>query len=107
MAIGLHSGFPNGFTRVRDATRKYGAAPGVWMSPWGGYNKPREQRLAYGKKQGFETNDRGFALSGPVYYKRFRDTCIEMVRKYGVNQFKIDGTGDAAPAGTGQARPAR
>ena len=97
----FHSGFPNGFTALRDATRKYGAAPGVWMSPWGGYNKPREQRLAYGKTQGFETNKRGFALSGPVYYKRFRDTCMEMVRKYGVNHFKFDGTGDAASTAPG------
>lgn len=97
----FHSGFPNGFTAVRDATRKYGAAPGVWMSPWGGYNQPRDERLAYGKAQGFETNDRGFALSGPVYYKRFRDTCLEMVRRYGVNQFKFDGTGDAASTAPG------
>jgi hypothetical protein len=97
----FHPGFPNGFSRVRDAARKYGAAPGVWMSPWGGYNKQKEQRLAYGRAQGFETNERGFALSGPVYYKRFRDTCVEMIRKYGVNQFKLDGTGDAASTAPG------
>ncbi|HEX2828167.1 MAG TPA: enterotoxin [Burkholderiales bacterium] len=97
----FHSGFPNGFSKVRDATRKYGAAPGVWMSPWGGYNKQKEQRLAYGRALGFETNERGFALSGPVYYKRFRDTCVEMIRKYGVNQFKLDGTGDAASTAPG------
>lgn len=92
----FHSGFPNGFAAVRDAARKYGSAPGVWMSPWGGYGKPHDDRVAYGKQQGFETNDRGFALSGPVYYKRFRDTCLDMIRQYGVNQFKFDGTGNAA-----------
>ena len=99
----FNSGFPDGFTNVRDATRKYGAAPGVWMSPWGGYGKPHDDRVAYGKQQGFETNDRGFALSGPVYYQRFRDTCLDMVRRFGVNQFKFDGTGNAANTVPGSA----
>jgi hypothetical protein len=92
----FHAGFPNGFANVASATHRYGAAPGVWMSPWGGYGEPRRQRLAYGKAQGFETNAEGFALSGPVYYKRFRDTCIDMIRRYGVNQFKFDGTGSSS-----------
>jgi hypothetical protein len=92
----FNSGFPDGFTKVNLATRKYGTAPGVWMSPWGGYGKPHEERVAYGKAQGFESNADGFALSGPVYYKRFRDTCMDMIRNYGVNQFKFDGTGESA-----------
>lgn len=71
------------------------------MSPWGGYGQPREQRLEYGKAQGFETNENGFALSGPVYYKRFRDTCLDMIRRYGVNQFKFDGTGNSSSTAPG------
>ncbi|HEX6809809.1 MAG TPA: enterotoxin [Gemmatimonadaceae bacterium] len=97
----FNAGFPDGFTKVAQATHRFGAAPGVWLSPWGGYGKPREERLAYGKQQGFETNADGFALSGPVYYKRFRDTCVDMIRRYGVNQFKIDGTGDASSTSPG------
>ncbi|HET7564793.1 MAG TPA: hypothetical protein VFJ96_07345, partial [Gemmatimonadaceae bacterium] len=81
----FNSGFPHGFTRVREAAARFGAAPGVWMSPWGGYGKPRQERLAAGRAQGFEENAGGFVLSGPKYYKRFRDTCFEMIRKYGVN----------------------
>jgi hypothetical protein len=73
------------------------------MSPWGGYGKPHDDRVAYGKQQGFETNDRGFALSGPVYYQRFRDTCLDMIRRFGVNQFKFDGTGNAASTAPGSA----
>jgi hypothetical protein len=92
----FNPGFPAGFANVAQATHRYGAAPGVWMSPWGGYGQPRQERLAFGKAQGFETNDDGFALSGPVYYKRFRDTCIDMIRRYGVNQFKFDGTGNSS-----------
>jgi hypothetical protein len=88
-------GFPNGFTPARKAAEKYGAALGVWLSPWGGYDKPKEMRVAAGMKAGFETANNGFALSGPKYYDRFRDVCLEMINKYGINQFKFDGTGNA------------
>jgi hypothetical protein len=91
----FNSGFPDKFTPVKLATAKYGAAPGIWLSPWGGYGKPHEERIKFGKQQGFETNADGFALSGPKYYQHFHDVCMEMIRAYGVNQFKIDGTGNA------------
>jgi hypothetical protein len=91
----FNPGFPNGLTPVTEAAAKYGAAPGIWMSPWGGYDKPHDERIKYGKEQGFETNKEGFALSGPKYYQHFHDVCMEMISKYGVNQFKIDGTGNA------------
>ena len=92
----FHAGFPHGFTPIRARAAEYGAAPGVWMSPWGGYGKPRDERLAYGRTQGFETNEGGFELSGPKYYRRFHDVCVDMIRTYGVNQFKFDGTGNAS-----------
>lgn len=91
----FHQGFPNGFTPLRDAAARYGAAPGVWMSPWGGYGDPRTARVTYGREQGFETIEDRFALSGPRYFERFRETCLSMIREYGVNQFKFDGTGNA------------
>jgi hypothetical protein len=88
------SGFPNGFTPLKAAATKYGAAPGIWLSPWGGYDVAKEQRLKYGKQQGFETNPGGFALSGPKYFARFREVTLDFIRQYGINQFKIDGTGN-------------
>jgi len=91
----FNPGFPDGLTKVSETAAKFGAAPGIWLSPWGGYDKPKEQRLASAHAQGFETNDGGLALSGPRYYRYFRDTCLEMIEKYGVNQFKFDGTGNA------------
>jgi hypothetical protein len=91
----FNKGFPSGFTPVREAANKYGAAPGIWMSPWGGYDGPKKERIQFGKQQGFEIVDNGFALSGPKYYARFRDVCMDMIRKHGVNQFKFDGTGNA------------
>jgi hypothetical protein len=91
----FNPGFPNGLAKVAQTAATFGAAPGIWLSPWGGYDKPKQQRLASARAQGFETNEGGLALSGPKYYRYFRDTCLEMIGKYGVNQFKFDGTGNA------------
>jgi hypothetical protein len=87
-------GFPDGFTPIKAAAAKYGAGPGIWLSPWGGYDKAKKERIKYGTQQGFEMNEGGFALSGPKYFKRFHDATIQFILKYGVNQFKIDGTGN-------------
>jgi hypothetical protein len=92
----FNDGFPDGFTPIMQAAGKYGAAPGVWMSPWGGYSKPKAERIAFGKSAGYEIVSGGYALSGPRYYAAFRDVCMEMIRKYGVNQFKFDGTGNVS-----------
>ena len=94
----FHSGFARGFAPLREAAARYGAGPGVWLSPWGGYGKPRQERLQHGRDAGFETNTGGFALSGPKYFERFRETCLRFIRQYGVNQFKIDGTGNVNAA---------
>jgi len=91
----FNSGFPDGFTSVRQAAEKFGADPGVWMSPWGGYSKPKQERIAFGKSAGFEIVSGGYALSGPKYYEAFKNVALEMIQKYGVNQFKFDGTGNA------------
>jgi len=97
----FNSGFPDGFTLARRTAAQFNAGIGVWMSPWGGYGDAHRQRIKFGKEQGFETNEGGFMLSGPKYYARFRDACLEMIRKYGVNQFKIDGTGNVNQAFAG------
>ncbi|MGH9467178.1 MAG: enterotoxin, partial [Terriglobales bacterium] len=99
----FNAGFPDGFTPLKAATAAIGAAPGVWLSPWGGYGKPRQERLANAAKHGYEVNKEGLALSGPVYYRRFHQVCLEMIQKYGVNQFKLDGTGSNAQVVPGSA----
>jgi hypothetical protein len=91
----FNPGFPNGLTKVTQTAATFDAAPGIWLSPWGGYDKPKQQRLASARAHGFETNEGGLALSGPKYYRYFRDTCLDLIDKYGVNQFKFDGTGNA------------
>ena len=90
----FHNGFSGGFGQVKEAAEKYGADPGVWMSPWGGYSSPKKERIEFGKAAGYEIVANGYALSGPKYYSAFRDVCMDMIQKYGVNQFKFDGTGN-------------
>jgi hypothetical protein len=100
---GFHAGFPRGFAPLTETLARYGSAPGVWLSPWGGYGEPKQERLAFAKESGFETNEGGLALSGPVYYRRFREVCLDFVRRYGVNQFKFDGTGSFSKVFPGSA----
>lgn len=87
----FNKGFPNEFKNIRKEAESFGASPGVWFSPWGGYGQPKENRIkaANGK---FETNERGFALAGPKYYDHFKNMCLDMIRKNGINHFKLDGT---------------
>lgn len=87
--------FPHGFAPLRAAAAKYGAAPGMWLSPWGGYGAPKQERVKNGRANGYEIIDGGLALSGPRYYQRFHDVTLDLVRNDGVNQFKFDGTGNA------------
>ncbi|MFZ0820750.1 MAG: enterotoxin [Candidatus Acidiferrales bacterium] len=89
------AGFPQGFTALRSAAERYGAEPGVWLSPWGGYGQPRQKRLDTAKAAGYEINNSGLALSGPKYFNLFRQTALDMVQRFGINQFKFDGTGNA------------
>lgn len=89
----FHAGFPQGFAPLREAAARYGAAPGIWLSPWGGYGPPRKARLLTAQAGGYEVDDQGLALSGPKYYPLFRRSTLELLRNYGINQFKLDGTG--------------
>ncbi len=91
----FNPGLPNGFAKIHQEAAKYGFGIGVWLSPWGGYQQSKKMRIVAGEKAGYETVNGGFALSAPKYYRLFEATCIDMITKYGVNQFKFDGTGNA------------
>ncbi|MGH9598589.1 MAG: enterotoxin, partial [Terracidiphilus sp.] len=93
---GFNPDLPDGFTRIHEAAAKYGFGIGVWLSPWGGYAQAKKERIAAGEAAGYETVKGGFALSAPRYYGLFERTCLTMIDKYGVNQFKFDGTGNAS-----------
>ncbi|MGF6505456.1 enterotoxin [Paraburkholderia sp. 32] len=87
--------FPHGFVPLRDAAARFGAAPGIWLSPWGGYGAPKQERVTRGRAAGYEVIDNGLALSGPTYYRRFHEVAMDLLDKGGVNHFKFDGTGNA------------
>ena len=91
----IRDDFKDGFKPLTEAAAKYGTAPGIWLSPWGGYGPAKQERVATAKRDGYEIAAGGMALSGPKYYARFHEAVTEMVTKYGVNQFKFDGTGNA------------
>jgi hypothetical protein len=86
--------FKDGFAPLTKAAAEYGTAPGVWLSPWGGYGPAKQARVETAKRDGYEIVDGGLALSGPRYYALFHDAVTRMVTQYGVNQFKLDGTGN-------------
>ena len=91
----FNAGFPNGFTNIAKAAKEANSTLGVWISPWGGYDEHKKQRLAYGAKQTppFETNENGFSLTGPNYYKRFRGVTTSFIKDYNISIFKFDGVG--------------
>jgi hypothetical protein len=92
---GFDAGFPDGFAPLRSTAKEYGFGIGVWLSPWGGYSRAKKARMAYGEREGYEIVKGGYALSGPKYYAKFEEACLNFITRYGVNQFKFDGTGNA------------
>ena len=87
---------PNGLSLIHEAAEHYGFGIGIWLSPWGGYGDRKTARITAGQSAGYETVNGGFALSGPRYYQFFEQACLAMMDKYGVNQFKFDGTGNVS-----------
>jgi hypothetical protein len=87
----VQESFPRGFALVLAAAKRHRSTLGFWLSPFGGYGKPAQERLGMGKAQGFETGPQGFSLAGPKYYARFQETCLGFVRDGGANFFKFDG----------------
>lgn len=98
----MNGGFPHGLAPLSTAAGKYGFRLGIWLSPWGGYQEEKEQRIAYGQTHGYETVNGGYALSGPRYYSKFEEACLKFLHD-GVNQFKVDGTGNARQVFPGSA----
>ena len=100
---GFASGFPHGFSRVAQAATAFHAGIGVWLSPWGGYDEAKKQRITYGRAHGYEIVGDGFALSGARYFDDFSKICLQMVDRYHASLFKFDGTGNADQVFAGSA----
>src|SRR5580692_1112045 len=78
--------------RLSNSPRKNTARrPACGFLRGAGTIRRKKERLKYGRDQGLETNEGGFALSGPRYYSRFLEVTLSFIRDYGINQLKIDG----------------
>lgn len=85
--------FPDGWQNMKAAAASMGAGLGAWMSPFGGYGSYHDQRIAAGKKLGYEIANNGFQLSGPNYNERFTAAARDFIANQGANYFKFDGIG--------------
>lgn len=87
--------FSKGFGVVKEKADSLNTSVGLWLSPWGGYNKPRDIRVSHAKENGFETVDGKFALSGPNYFRNFNEQIIKLIKNEHITSFKLDGMGNA------------
>ncbi len=87
--------FSNGFGVVKEKADSLHTSVGLWLSPWGGYNKPRDIRVSHAKENGFETVDGKLALSGPNYFRNFNEQIIKLIKNEHITSFKLDGMGNA------------
>lgn len=87
--------FSKGFGVVKEKADSLHTSVGLWLSPWGGYNKPRDIRVSHAKENGFETVDGKFALSGPNYFRNFNEQIIKLIKNEHITSFKLDGMGNA------------
>ncbi|WP_145576692.1 enterotoxin YacT [Yersinia alsatica] len=87
--------FSKGFGVVKEKADSLNTSVGLWLSPWGGYNKPRDIRVSHAKENGFETVDGKFALSGPNYFRNFNEQIIKLIKDEHITSFKLDGMGNA------------
>ena len=92
---GFNASFPNEFNKLKLAAEKYHAALGIWLSPWGGYNKPRDIRVSHAVEFGYEIMDGKLALSGANYYANFHKRILALIKQQNITLFKLDGTGNA------------
>jgi hypothetical protein len=84
--------FPDGFDTHKELAGDYGAELSVWMSPNGGYNPARAQRLAFNASLPQPYN---ITLTDSRYYEAFRERVFDMIENQGVNGFKFDGVSAA------------
>ena len=93
----FHAGFPHGFSAVREAAAKYRrGARRVALAVGRLRRAASRSACATARSRATRRTIGASRCPGPNYYQRFRETCLDMMRDYGINQFKFDGTGNAA-----------
>ncbi|WP_127959350.1 enterotoxin [Serratia microhaemolytica] len=87
--------FNNGFGVIKQRADQFNTSVGLWLSPWGGYNKPRDIRVSHAASNNFETVDGKFALSGRNYFENFNRQINKLITEQHITSFKLDGMGNA------------
>ena len=82
--------FPRGFAPVAKAATGTGSVLGLWASPFGGYSN-RDRRVAWAKRNGYETTGDFLCLAGSRYREYFRSSMGGFEQSSGAGYFKWDG----------------
>ncbi len=85
--------FHGDFAPLVKTLSEQGTTLGLWYGPIGGYAAGRQARLATAHRDGYEITSGGryFCLAGPRYRELFKQSVLDMVRRYQVTHFKFDG----------------
>jgi len=86
--------FPLGFSNLAWALKRMESRLGLWCSPSSCY--PDAQDLDRAENNGYETfaypkSQRFGCLGGPRYQGAFRDSLVDLTRRYGISHIKYDG----------------
>ena len=87
----FHAGFPRGFAPLAAACQSYGTRLGVWLSPFGGYGDPKDQRLKFGGGQGYETNSRGLLVGRPQILRGLQERLFGNDQELRGESLQVDG----------------
>ena len=90
----FNKGFPDGFTHGLATGRKVWRRYRRLAVAVGRLRARKKQRIAFGRSQATKSYTRVCAFRTEIL-SRFHQVCREMIERYGVNQFKLDGTGNA------------
>ncbi len=86
--------FPRGFTNLTRALHEMDCRLSLWVSPSSVY--PPAQDNHWAEKNGYETCDyvrghRRACLGGDKYQRAFKESLVDLTRRYRIDHFKFDG----------------
>lgn len=90
----FNSKFPNGFSETAALTKKFSSNFGMWIGPRGGYNsetKTFAKHMEKAGKGGYNRASKDVCVADTKYIKNISDYFIDMMNRYDVNYWKLDG----------------
>ncbi len=86
--------FPQGFSNLTRALQGMGSQLALWVSPSSCY--PQAQDNHWAEKSGYETcnyirGHRRACLAGAKYQRAFKESLVDLTRRYKIRHFKFDG----------------